>query len=61
MVISDAVQTLERELREVFGSRLQSLVVYGQRAQATATHEHSHTRCTRSRRAATHTLAIVEP
>ena len=31
MVISDAVQTLERELREVFGNRLQSLVVYGQR------------------------------
>ena len=34
MVISDAVQTLERELREVFGSRLQSLVIYGQRARA---------------------------
>jgi hypothetical protein len=34
MVISDAVQTLERELREVFGSRLQSLVIYGQRAHA---------------------------
>ena len=32
MAIPDAVQTLERELREVFGSRLQSLVVYGQRA-----------------------------
>jgi hypothetical protein len=34
MVFSDAVQTLERELREVFGSRLQSLVIYGQRAHA---------------------------
>jgi hypothetical protein len=32
MVISDAVHTLERELRDVFGSRLQSLVIYGQRA-----------------------------
>src|SRR5471030_3507498 len=32
MVISDAVQTLERELRGVFGSRLQSLVIYGQRS-----------------------------
>src|SRR4051812_23882562 len=31
MVTSDAVQTLERELRGVFGSRLRSLVVYGQR------------------------------
>ena len=34
MVISDAAQTLERELRDVFGSRLQSLAVYGQRAHA---------------------------
>jgi hypothetical protein len=34
MVISDAVQTLERELRVVFGSRLQSLVIYGQHAHA---------------------------
>jgi hypothetical protein len=34
MVISDAVQTLQRELRDVFGSRLQSLVIYGQRAHA---------------------------
>jgi len=34
MVLPDAVHTLERELRVVFGSRLRSLVVYGQRAQA---------------------------
>ena len=34
MVISDAMQMLERELRAVFGSRLQSLAVYGQRAHA---------------------------
>lgn len=32
MSISDAVKTLERDLREVFGGRLQSLVLYGQRA-----------------------------
>jgi len=32
MTIPDAVQTLERELREIFGSRLQSLVIYGQRS-----------------------------
>jgi hypothetical protein len=32
MAISDAVQTLERGLREIFGGRLQSLAVYGQRA-----------------------------
>src|SRR4051812_33801555 len=33
MTIPDAVQTLERELREIFGSRLQSLVIYGQRSR----------------------------
>jgi hypothetical protein len=55
MVISDAVQTLERELREIFGSRLQSLVVYGQRAQLAhhASAGHGHTA------PPTHTLVIV--
>ena len=33
MPIPDAVQTLERGLRDIFGGRLQSLVVYGQRTQ----------------------------
>ena len=55
MVISDAVHRLDRELREIFGSRLQSLVVYGQRAQpahhAHAAHGHDAP--------PTHTLAIV--
>jgi hypothetical protein len=32
MAIPDAVQTLERDLRGIFGSRLQSLVIYGRRA-----------------------------
>ena len=32
MAIPEAVQTLERDLRGIFGSRLQSLVIYGQRA-----------------------------
>ena len=32
MTIPEAVQTLERDLRGIFGSRLQSLVIYGQRA-----------------------------
>lgn len=64
MVTSDAVQTLERELREIFGSRLQSLVVYGARALrharggrdgghgAAAAHGHDA--------APTRTLAVVE-
>src|SRR6185295_2257005 len=34
MAIPDAVLTLERDLRGIFGSRLQSLVIYGQRARA---------------------------
>src|ERR1700710_1354476 len=56
MIIYDAVQSLERELRVVFGSRLQSLVVYGQRAvpdhDAHAGHGHAAP--------ATRTLAVVD-
>jgi hypothetical protein len=56
MIISASVQTLERELREVFGSRLQSLVVYGQRAvpehDAHAGHGHAAP--------PTRTLAVVD-
>ena len=56
MVISDAVQTLERELREIFGSRLLSLVVYGSRAQPA---DHGHGAHGHDA-APTHTLGIVE-
>src|SRR5499427_743531 len=64
MASSNAVRMLERELRDVFGARLQSLVVYGQRkhvdrhadggrhAGHTAGHGHDV--------APTHTLAIVD-
>jgi hypothetical protein len=55
MVIADAVQTLERELRDVFGSRLQSLVVYGQRA-----HRRHHDAGRHHDAPPTHTLAIVD-
>ncbi len=56
MAISDAVQTLERELRGVFGSRLQSLVIYGQRAHPDhGVHAaHGHTA------PPTRTLAVVD-
>ena len=62
MVISDSVRTLERELRDVFGGRLQSLVIYGQRVvrhaggkhDAHAAHGHGHDA------PPTHTLAIVD-
>jgi hypothetical protein len=57
--IPEAVHGLERELRGIFGSRLQSLVVYGLAAQNSpgradeATHHVRHN-------PQTHTLAVVE-
>src|SRR6185436_5700168 len=38
MQTSTAVQTLEKELRGIFGDRLQSLVAYGERARQSAAH-----------------------
>jgi hypothetical protein len=38
MQTSSAVQTLERELRGIFGDRLQSLVAYGERARQSSAH-----------------------
>jgi hypothetical protein len=55
MAIPDAVQTLERDLRGIFGSRLQSLVIYGQRAHAGPTDTHH-----RHDQRPTPTLAVVE-
>jgi hypothetical protein len=40
MVIPAAVQSLDRDLRGIFGARLQSLVVYGARARHAAGHGH---------------------
>ena len=63
MALPDAVQTLERELRVIFGSRLQSLAVYGQRAH-TASHAHDEQRGARASHGhedpPTRTLAVVE-
>ena len=39
MTIPDAVRALERDLREIFGGRLQSFVTYGRSAPADA-HDH---------------------
>src|SRR5690242_5225043 len=53
---SEAAGSLERDLRDIFGSRLQSFVVYGQRAREP--HDgggHGH-----DAPALTHTLAIVD-
>jgi hypothetical protein len=62
MDLSDAVQTLERELREVFGTRLQSLVIYGQRAHADGHAHDPHGGHAGHGHDAppTHTLAIVD-
>ena len=63
MALPDAVQTLERELRAIFGSRLQSLAVYGQRAHA-ASHAHGEHRGAHASHGhedpPTRTLAVVE-
>jgi hypothetical protein len=52
--VSDAVHALDQELRGVFGSRLQSLVVYGQRAGHAHGSGHSH------HEPPAHTLVVVE-
>src|SRR3954470_23823160 len=59
MVDSHAIQTLERELREIFGSRLQSLVIYGQRAHA-GRHAPGDRHGGGHDAAPTHTLAMVD-
>jgi len=43
MTSASAVRTLEKELRGIFGGRLQSLVAYGERSRAATHHdEHGH-------------------
>jgi len=55
MAISDAVAALDRELRDIFGTRLQSLVMYGVHDRPHASHDaHDHAA------APTRTLAIVD-
>ncbi len=60
MVIADAVRTLERELSGIFGSRLQSLAVYGQRAKALRHGGHDGHASHGHHDPPTRTLAIVE-
>src|SRR3954470_7642367 len=63
-MISEAVRALERDLRGIFGSRLQSLAIYGERATAHRAHgrhagdggsAHGHDAAPPTR-----TLAVVE-
>ncbi len=62
MAIPDAARALERDLRGIFGSRLQSLVIYGMRADAGDKHAHGgHAHGGHGRHAPpTRTLAVVE-
>jgi hypothetical protein len=55
-----ALQTLERQLREVFGGRLQSLVRYGGHARQAAAHDNEHTSHGHHEPVLTHTLVIVD-
>src|SRR5262245_61728920 len=58
-MIPDAVRALERDLRGIFGSRLQSLAIYG--ARASAHHpQHGHDRHAHAAAPPTRTLAVVE-
>lgn len=53
MTLPDSVRTLERDLREIFGGRLQSLLTYGTTPDAGAHGGHSHHHLIR-------TMAIAE-
>lgn len=59
MEIPAAVRTLERELRGVFGARLQALVIYGERARHAARHAAAHGHAS-DETSATRTLAVVD-
>jgi len=56
---SSALQTLERDLREIFGGRLQSLVHYGAHAHKAASH-HRHGHHGAHEPALVHALAVVD-
>ena len=58
MQTADVVSALERDLRAIFGQRLQSMVVYGQRAHAATDGHGDH--AGHETAPATHTLAVVD-
>jgi len=55
-----ALQTLDRDLREIFGGRLQSLVHYGARQHKAAQHAHDAHAHGHHEPVLTHTLAVTE-
>ena len=58
--IPDAVAALERDVRDIFGGRFQSLVVYGQRARAAAGGGDEHHGAAHPEPPPTHTLVVAE-
>lgn len=61
MRIPEAVAAFERDLRGIFGSRLQSIVVYGMRAQHAGSHADGHGDAHHQHESAvTHTLVVVD-
>jgi hypothetical protein len=54
------MQTLERDLREVFGARLQSLVQYGAHGRPTTAHDNQHGGHGHHEPVLTHTLVVVD-
>jgi hypothetical protein len=60
MHIPGAVSGLERDLRDIFGSRLRSLVVYGLRGQPAHGDNHGSHAAGQAGRAVTHALAVVD-
>src|SRR3989442_14403936 len=59
MIIPDAVHALDRELRGIFGARLQSLSIYGARPRAAA-HAHGTPTAHGHDGPPTQTLAVVD-
>jgi hypothetical protein len=55
-----ALETLDRDLREIFGGRLQSLVHYGARQHKAAQHAHDAHAHGHHEPVLTHTLAVTE-
>jgi hypothetical protein len=60
MHMPDAVHTIARDLGDIFGGRLQSVVVYGLDADDAKPAAHAHAAAGHATAAPTHTLAIVD-
>src|ERR1700722_1414458 len=60
MLIPEAVRALDRDLQRIFGGRLESLAIYGQRLRAAHGDDHGNGAHGHHTEPAIHTLAIVD-